>query len=84
MISIDNSKKYLKITWNDASLFSPSKKYINVSIMETVGYLEIENNEFIIVSNPITVNKTSQKKHPDTNPTFYLIPKGMIVNIETL
>jgi len=76
-----NQQKKIKIKWKDTSLFSPKRKNIAVSQMETIGYLEQENDSFIIVREPITTNETTKTQHPEKHPTFYLIPKGMITDL---
>ncbi len=91
-----NKNKKIKIIWNDALISYPkrkgdtpflSKKEDMVpSKMETIGFIEMENNNYIIIKDPITTNLKTKKKHPDTDkiPTFYLIPKGMIESAEYL
>ncbi len=74
----------MKIIWNDAKLFSPKNKDIGLSKMETVGLIEEENALGVIVRDPKTINLATKKQHPEKQPTFYFIPKGMIKLIEYL
>ncbi len=77
------NQKEIVVYWNDASLFSPKRKAIAVSPMETRGFIEKEYDDYYLIKNPITINRATQESHPQKqNPTFYLIPKGMIEKIE--
>jgi len=75
-------KNKVKIIWNDAVLLSPNVKTKKLSKMETIGFLVEENDKFIIVSEPKTINIETRQKHPKKQPTFYFIPKGMVVSME--
>jgi len=72
-------KNKIKIIWNDAVLLSPNTKVWKLSKMETVGFLVEENDSFFIVSKPKTANIETRQKHPKKQPTFYFIPKGMVM-----
>lgn len=78
----NNKEKYVKIVWNDAKMFSPKNRKIELSIMETTGFLEVELDDYFIVKNPITIEIRTGKRHPEQTVAFYLIPKGMVENIE--
>lgn len=74
----------IKIIWQDTKMFSPKNKYIELSIMETVGFFENEYDDYLLVKNIETKNIKTGKKHPEQDPSFYLIPKGMIEKIEII
>ncbi len=74
----------IKIIWNDARLFSPQKRDVCLTKMQTTGTLEKEDATHYLIKNPDTTNLETNKKHPsDTTPSFYLIPKGMVESVET-
>jgi hypothetical protein len=74
--------KEVTITWNDVRVYSPQQKQISVSVMKTTGLLVNETEDFYFVKDPTTVRTESGKSHPEEKPTFYLIPKGMVGEIE--
>lgn len=74
----------VKIKWTDASVFSPSRKDVVLSNMETVGFVEKNEIDYLIIKDPETINLLTNKKHPEQNPTFYFIPKGMIEDIDIM
>jgi len=74
----------VKVIWNDARLFSPKNRNIGISKMETRGFIEEENTFGLIIRNPKTVNLSTKKQHPESEPTFYFIPKGMLELVEYL
>ena len=76
-----NNNDNIKVLWNDVSIFSPQRNHVLLSIMETRGSLEKETDEFIVVKDPTTINTKTNAKHPETTPTFYFIPKGIIREI---
>ncbi|MCK6463007.1 MAG: hypothetical protein L6Q29_04315 [Candidatus Pacebacteria bacterium] len=77
-------KNKVKIIWNDAVIYTPDSKPEELSKMETVGFLEKESEEFLIISKPETHKISTGKKHPEKQPYFYFIPKGMVEKIEHL
>jgi len=77
-----NKGQQIKIIWNDAKMFSPKNKNIELSVMETSGLVEVENDDYFLVKNPVTINLKTGQKHPEQTPTFYLIPKGMVQDIQ--
>ncbi|MEI6296347.1 MAG: hypothetical protein WCO84_01705 [bacterium] len=88
---MSNIGKKVKILWNDAVViypadrsFSKSKNTNNAKLtkMETNGVLVQDSEEGIIIKDPKTINIETNKKHPQKDPTFYFIPKGMIVNMD--
>ncbi len=81
---MSNIGKKVKIQWNDAKLYTPSNKDISLTIMETVGLVEAENFEFLIIKNPLTKKILSGQSHPQNLPSYYYIPKGMIAQVEYL
>jgi hypothetical protein len=81
---MSNFNKKIKIRWSDARLFSPQQKEIGISLMETRGAIAFENDDYLIVQNPTTINTNTNQPHPKESPTFYLIPKVMIQSVENL
>ena len=79
---MNNLGKKVKIVWNDTKVFSPKNLDVSISKMETTGIVENENENQIIIKDPITINLKTGRNHPEQKPTFYLIPKGMIETIE--
>lgn len=79
---MNNKGRQVKVIWNDTKMFSPKNKNIELSTMETVGILEIEYDDYFLIKDPVTINLKTRQKHPEKNPTFYLIPRGMIHNVE--
>lgn len=73
-----NKGQKVKIKWTDAAVFSPKRKDIALSHMETVGFVEKDDKDYLIIKNPKTINLSTNKKHPEQDPTFYFIPKRMI------
>jgi hypothetical protein len=76
-----NKTQVLKISWNDTKVFSPRNAEVRISQMQTTGVLEVENKNFYIIRDPKTINTKTKKKHPEQQPTFYFIPKGMVVKV---
>lgn len=74
----------IRVQWNDAVLYSPKNRVTELTPMETTGILEREEEHFIIIRNPKTVRRTDGTSHPDKQPTFYFIPRGMIEKIERI
>src|SRR3989344_4553757 len=69
--------KKVKILWEDARIFSPERKNVKLSLMETTGFLlETESDSYYLIRNPVTINFETKIKHPNKNPFFYLIPNG--------
>lgn len=85
-IKIYNSFKLqekLKVLWRDVVYF---ENYIpqDSSVMESCGALFENNKNYIILNRPSTVRRSPlpNKKHPEQDPEFYVIPKCLIINIE--
>lgn len=83
--------KKVKILWHDAIILYPKRKGdtpvfkkedILPSVMETTGILEQNWENYVLIAGQNTINKRTGNKHPEQNPTFYLIPKGMIDSME--
>lgn len=73
----------VKILWHDAISYRTGDKIpLSVSILKTTGLLVKEENAYIIIEKPITINTRTGENYPDKQPTFYLIPSGMIEKIE--
>lgn len=81
---MSDKEKKVKIIWDDIKVFSSKNKNIEISVMETIGFVEAEYDDYILVKDPITINTKTGKKHPEKNPTFYLIPKNLIEKIVDL
>ncbi len=78
-----NSKK-IKIIWLDAIDYNFGYAPSDISRMETIGFLEKENEEYVVIKNPLTRNILTRLKHPKEQPTFYIIPKSSIESLENL
>src|SRR3989344_1925885 len=49
--------KKVKILWEDARIFSPERKNVKLSLMETTGFLlETESDSYYLIRNPVTIN----------------------------
>jgi hypothetical protein len=79
---MNNKGKRVKILWSDTKVFSPKNMDVKLSIMETTGFFETEFDDYFLIKNPITLKIKTGKKHPEQNPSFYLIPKNMVKNIQ--
>jgi len=74
--------KIIRIKWIDAGIYSPKRKTISLSQMESSGIIVREDDDYIVLAEPTTRRMSDESKHPTDNPTFYIIPRGMIVAIE--
>lgn len=76
--------KKVKILWNDAFFYTTHDVVPeSVSLMETTGILEEDGASHMIIREPKTINTKSREEHPKNGkPSFYFIPKEMIVSIE--
>lgn len=74
--------KRVKIVWSDILKYGPETKKLTPTTMITEGFIEVDDVEKIIISNPHTINRRTGKKYPEDNPTFYYIPKGLVKDIE--
>ena len=75
--------KKVKILWEDARIFSPERKNVKLSLMETTGFLlETESDSYYLIRNPVTINFETKIKHPNKNSSFYLIPRDMVKSIK--
>jgi len=75
-------QKKIKITWLDILDYGPDTKDLVPTVMITKGILYEEREDNIIVSKSETMNTRNNKKHPEKNPNFYFIPKGLVQKIE--
>jgi hypothetical protein len=75
-------EKKVCVHWSDAALYGPKNKVTQLTQMETIGILEKEDRDFLIIRSPKNIRRVDGTSHPDTQPTFYLIPRGMIEKIE--
>lgn len=79
-----NNKK-IKVLWQDARVFSPQDKNIALSKMETIGFIERENEHHLVLNHPFTINVETKAAHPlGKKPTFYIIPKKVIISVKEL
>lgn len=77
-------KKQIKVIWRDAKLYKAGQVPKDISFMETIGFLEKETVDYLIIEKPITKNIETNKEHPPGKiPTFYFIPKKLIESRET-
>jgi len=76
---MSNKGKKIKVIWNDAKLFFPKNEDAELSIMETVGFIEAEYGGYLVIKDPKTKNTKTGKNHPDNQPTFYFIPTALIL-----
>lgn len=75
----------IKVIWNDAKFFSEDNTNINISIMETEGYIEEETKDYLIIKNLSTKNRKTNVCHPrGKKPTFFFIPKCLVVSVITI
>lgn len=81
--------KKIKVEWLDAIMYAKPKTWKdipNIARMFTTGELYQETKEWIFIKNPLTYQyseklKDFKLKEYETKPTFFCIPKGMIVKI---
>ena len=80
-----NKNKKVKIKWVDAVIYNPYGSQKNISKMETTGILLKDSNGFLWIKNPKTINIKTKEPHPKENdPTFFMIPKGVVTKIEEI
>jgi len=72
----------VRVLWHDAILYGPKNRVVRLTPMETIGFLEREDEHFVIIRDPKTTQCTHGTAHPEKQPTFYFIPHGMIKKIE--
>lgn len=76
--------KKIRILWSDAVLYGPKKMTEKLTPLETIGILEKEDEDFVVIRSPKTIRRADNTSHPDKQPTFYFIPRGMIEKIEPI
>lgn len=82
----------VRIVWKDAVIISPKERAgnalsgnrLSLSEMETTGVLYQESDEGFLIKNPVTFNKTKNRKHPEKDPSFFFIPRGMVLLCENI
>jgi hypothetical protein len=81
-----NNLQKVKIVWQDATSYKIGDKIPHsISIFETTGLLAKENDNYVIIEKPITINALTGKNYPEEKyPTFCFIPRGMIEKIEQI
>lgn len=80
-----NNSKMVKILWQDAISYRTGDRIPHsISILETAGLLAKEDDNYVIIEKPVTINTQTGKNYPDKQPTFYFIPRGMIEKIEPM
>ena len=72
----------VEIIWEDIVYMENSDRK-EVSLMETLGSIEMIGDEQIVVKSPNTkrIKPLPSKDHPEKKPTFYVIPKSLIQSI---
>ena len=81
---MNSQKRKIKIIWLDAIDYNFGYTPSDISRMETVGFLEKENGEYVVIKDPLTRNILTSAKHPKEQPVFYIIPKSSIESLEDL
>lgn len=81
---MNSKRRKIKIIWRDAVIYDPRKMPSDISRMETIGFFEKENEEYVVIKDPLTRNILTSAKHPKEQPTFYTIPKSSIESLENL
>ena len=91
---LDNQRKLVRITWKDAVIFDSAKLPNQLIPMETRGLLVQEKENYFLIAKPKT--KKIDQNTPQRflmswtknvfgkKPTFFYIPKGMVVKIDFL
>lgn len=80
-----NNIQEVKILWHDAISYKTGDKIpVSISIIETTGMLVKENDDYVIIEKPVTINTRTGQNYPDKQPAFYSIPRGMIEKIEQI
>ena len=82
---VDNIKigLFVEIEWRDI-VFTPDKFRDDCSVMVTSGILYRIELDHIVIEKPETIRRypKSNKRHPEENPSFYIIPKAFINSIK--
>ena len=78
--------KTIMVTWHDAISYKKGDKVpATLTTFETTGILVKEDENYVIIEKPITINIHTGENHPGgEKPNFYLIPRGMIEKIKNL
>ncbi len=63
-------------------MYSSNEEISTPSQMKTIGTLVKESADYIIVENEETLNIHTNKKHPEAQPKYFSIPKGLILKME--
>lgn len=78
------NKSKTKVVWLDILKYGPQTKKLIPTEMISEGFLVLEDEDKIILSEPETLNTRTNRRHPEKKPTFYFIPKVLIKSIETI
>jgi len=82
---MNKKSQKVKILWKDARLFFYRNTKIGLSQMETEGYIEREQDDYVVVKNINTKNIENGKDYPNgEKPNFFFIPKSFIVSIKNI
>lgn len=75
----------IAITWSDV-VYTANVPRTDVSIMRSEGILEKNVDDHIVLSHPKTfrIKPLPQKPHPERTPDYYVIPKSVILAVETI
>lgn len=74
----------MRIIWHDAAIYSVDSKPSGLTVMETVGILDHEINNYMVILNPLSREVLTGKPYPRKQPTFYVIPKGMVTDVQQI
>lgn len=75
----------VSILWQDI-VFVANFKREEYSLMETIGIFVGIKNYCVVIKNPKTkkVHPLPEKKHPNEDPTFYIIPMSLVTSVKVL
>lgn len=87
ILELENMKINSKVSikWSDV-VYIANQPIRECSIMETVGIIEKIGNDHLVIKDPDTkrIYPLPDKKHPDHKPTYYVIPKSLIIEIKNI
>lgn len=75
--------KVVGVYWDD--IFAYNEDYSGPhrpTQMYTEGIMTKQDQKYIWITDPETINMNKRINHPNTKPKIYIIPKGMINNIQ--
>ena len=81
-----SKKQKVRILWKDARLYDHRMVDIKLSDMETEGYVQREQEDYLVIKNISTKNIDNGKNHPNAKekPNFFFIPKSFIISIKNI